>query len=59
MEKTNVEKLKEMLGEGGRYHVTLGPEGHKLSEEEIAGQVLASIEDVLSGNAEEIAVIGD
>lgn len=57
--KSNVEKLKEILGEDGRYHVTLGPEGQKLSEEQIAGAVLESIDRVLSGEYEEIVDIGD
>lgn len=35
MEKSSVEKLNDVLGKGGKYYVTHGPEGHKLSEEEI------------------------
>lgn len=57
--KTNVEKLKEILGEGGRYHVTRGPEGENMSEEEIAGVVLSSIERLLNDELEPIVEIGD
>ena len=55
MEKSNVEKLKEIIGETGRWHATLGPDGAKMSEEEIAGMILASIQDVMDGKAEIIA----
>lgn len=52
-EKSNAEKLRDIIGPGGVHHVTAGPNWNNLSEEEKAGVILNSLEEVLSGNATE------
>lgn len=56
--KSNIERLKEVLGEGGRYNFTLGPEGERLTEEQIAGMVLDSIDRLVSGEYEDVVNVG-